>query len=440
MAYGYDKNTDYQKLINQDISIGDYRSAAIHEAQRNEKILGEGATKYQTTSHYADYLPRTEQINSGMDQLAAQKEWSYDKDSDPAYQAVRKEYLREADRQTRDTLGAYAGMTGGVPSTAAVSAAQQAGNYQRAQLADRIPELMQANYSRWANNREMDRADLTTLAGLDMQRAEESRTIQQQALNRALQQWSMLGYADDYVAGILGVPVGTTTADQAYTQWQQTMAERQQTNTEQQQAIANAMDRWAAMGYADESVAGVLGVPVGASTQDAAYREWQQQMTQQDNARDVVMMLIQMGKVPTQAQLDAAGLTLADAQYMASYYRQQQYEAGASSAGSGSRYSYTPKTPQNENPSTDDWSSLSQAELQNRLDAALQQAERMIEQGGSVEAANNYLRTALEKEKTSNLYDWSALASWLLKYYAQNHKDTSPVQSPNPLINNDRQI
>ena len=57
---------DYQKLINQDLVNQDYRSAAIHEAQRNEKIQGEGATQYQTTNLYSDWLPLTDQVNQGL--------------------------------------------------------------------------------------------------------------------------------------------------------------------------------------------------------------------------------------------------------------------------------------------------------------------------------------------------------------------------------------
>lgn len=297
--YGYDKNTDYTKLINQAVSMGDYRTAAIREAQRNEKIRGEGLTKYQTTSHYSDYLPRTDQINSGMDRLAEQKTWSYDPANDPAWQAARKQYLREAERGTRDTMASYAGMTGGVPSTAAVSAGQQAGNYYRAQLMDRLPEYMQQDYSRWANNREMDRADLQTLAALDQQAADNS-------LN--LQQWD----------------------------WQKEGDLWQRNYTEQQAAIAAAMDRWATLGYADQSVADTLGVAVGTSTQDAQYRKWQQSQTERSDAYDRAMTWIQMGLMPDDATLNAAGINKAQAQAAVNKV-QQQYVARSAGGGSGSR-------------------------------------------------------------------------------------------------------
>ena len=77
--------------------------------------------------------------------------FTWDPDADPAYQAYRKTYAREGRRAGEDTLGQYAAMTGGVPSTAAVTAAQQAGDYYAAQLADRVPELYRLAYSMYAD-------------------------------------------------------------------------------------------------------------------------------------------------------------------------------------------------------------------------------------------------------------------------------------------------
>ena len=74
--------------------------------------------------------------------------FQYNPLSDPQYQAYRKEYLREGKRAVNDTMGSYAAMTGGVPSTAAVTAAGQMGSYYNSQLTDKIPELYQNAYNR----------------------------------------------------------------------------------------------------------------------------------------------------------------------------------------------------------------------------------------------------------------------------------------------------
>ena len=74
-----------------------------------------------------------------------------------------------------------------------------------------------------------------------------------------------------------------------------------------------------------------------------AYQQWQMNRANQSDARDYAMMLIQMGRVPDAATLQAAGLSAGDAKFMAQYYAAQL--AGTGSTG-GSNPSYTPgKTP-----------------------------------------------------------------------------------------------
>lgn len=64
MAFGYDKNKDYKALMNEQAAKGNYSSAAISEAQRNEKIDKEGLS-YDKTYDYSSYLPSTNTSSSG---------------------------------------------------------------------------------------------------------------------------------------------------------------------------------------------------------------------------------------------------------------------------------------------------------------------------------------------------------------------------------------
>lgn len=52
----FDKNTDYQALINDAVSRGDYMSAAKYEQQRNAKINAGYGNGYGTTNYYTGYL------------------------------------------------------------------------------------------------------------------------------------------------------------------------------------------------------------------------------------------------------------------------------------------------------------------------------------------------------------------------------------------------
>ena len=106
-------------------------------------------------------------ISAALDAMLNRKPFSYDAVSDPLYQQYRKQYTREADRSAEDVLGKTAVMTGGMPSTAAVAASQQASDYQMSQMTDKIPELQQLAYSMYQDKLSGDRADLNTLIGIE---------------------------------------------------------------------------------------------------------------------------------------------------------------------------------------------------------------------------------------------------------------------------------
>ena len=87
--------------------------------------------------------------NQMLDLILGRKPFSYNAQTDPAAQAARKTAARNAQAVTRDTLGQHAAMTGGVPSTAAVSAAAQAGNNAMQQGVDRVAELEQLAFQNY---------------------------------------------------------------------------------------------------------------------------------------------------------------------------------------------------------------------------------------------------------------------------------------------------
>lgn len=95
-----------------------------------------------------------------MDAILNREQFSYDASTDPSYSQYRKQYAREGDRATQDALGAAAAASGGIPSSYAVTAASQAGDYYAAQMADKIPELYQQAYQRYLNEYNMKLSDL----------------------------------------------------------------------------------------------------------------------------------------------------------------------------------------------------------------------------------------------------------------------------------------
>lgn len=136
--------------------------------------LGTGASPAKADTSWLDKLgdsnynyDQSGQISAKLDALLNRTPFSYDAASDPLYQQYRKQYTREADRSAEDVLGKTAVMTGGMPSTAAVAASQQASDYQMSQMTDKIPELQQLAYSMYQDGLNADRADLNTLIGLE---------------------------------------------------------------------------------------------------------------------------------------------------------------------------------------------------------------------------------------------------------------------------------
>ena len=108
-----------------------------------------------------------ETIDGLMNDILNRGEFSYDHTSDPLYSAYAKQYTREGKRATADALGEAAAASGGVPSSYAVTAATQAGDYHAAQLADKIPELYQIAYDKYLNEYNMKLSDLNAAQGLE---------------------------------------------------------------------------------------------------------------------------------------------------------------------------------------------------------------------------------------------------------------------------------
>ena len=205
-VYGYNKDTDYSKLMQEAAQKGDMARAAIYEAQRNEKIAGEGLSQYQATNQYASYLPGSYTGSSYQNPYLEELNAAIGRMQDTG--AYKKAYLQEADRTMQDVLGQYSTMTGGIPSTQAVAAASQQADYYKSQLGQQLADLDRQN------------------ASLLLSASQQAQSEYQMMISEALDRWTRLGYADDQVAQILGVSVGTPTSDQSYLNWQKGQQEK----------------------------------------------------------------------------------------------------------------------------------------------------------------------------------------------------------------------
>ena len=106
-------------------------------------------------------------IGDLADQILNRDPFEYDYLEDPNYQQYRDAYTREGERAMQDTIGEVAARTGGLASSYATSAANQANNYYMSALADKIPELRQMAYEAYLQGIQGQRDDLSMLLGLD---------------------------------------------------------------------------------------------------------------------------------------------------------------------------------------------------------------------------------------------------------------------------------
>lgn len=108
-----------------------------------------------------------DQINALTAQIMGAAPFSYDPDSDPTYQQYKESYKRSGERAMQDTLGQIAARTGGLASSYAASASQQAYDNYMAALADKVPELKQLAYSMYLDEQSALRSNLNTLLSLE---------------------------------------------------------------------------------------------------------------------------------------------------------------------------------------------------------------------------------------------------------------------------------
>lgn len=106
-------------------------------------------------------------IENMLDSLQHRKAFDYDPLDDPAYLAYRDMYNREGDRAMRDAMGAASQLSGGYMNSAAAIAAAQQNNYYTQQLNDRVPELMQFAYQRYADDFDRNRQVLSDILNVD---------------------------------------------------------------------------------------------------------------------------------------------------------------------------------------------------------------------------------------------------------------------------------
>lgn len=233
-----------------------------------------------TRPEYQDSYSR--QLKDLYDKIMGREKFRYDAANDPLYQQYRQMYVQQGRQAMADTMGLAAGLTGGYGSTYSQAAGQQQYDAYLQKLNEVVPELYAQ--ARQAYNDEGDRMLQQYQLTGDLRDDEYSRYQ-----DRLSNWWKDLSYQ----------------ADRADTEY------------------SRGAENW----WNAESA--------GRQDREFAYQQ------KKDAYSNLVTLIGATGYSPSQQELEAAGMSAAEAAKWQEYYRQQQAAAAAAarysnSGGSGS--------------------------------------------------------------------------------------------------------
>lgn len=155
--YSLETNTSKQKQIENSINNLRQTYGGYKVVNGQLQLTSPTATNFNYVSPYAD------RISALTDAIAQRQPFSFDTEKDPSAQAAKKSYMRESRRATEDAIATASAMTGGIPSSYAVTAGTQAGDYHASQFADKIQALENAAYNRYLNENSLKQSELDSL-------------------------------------------------------------------------------------------------------------------------------------------------------------------------------------------------------------------------------------------------------------------------------------
>jgi len=171
--------TSYEELLKEN----DELKAQLERTQQNQ-------TQYQTPAEGSQTTPKNyiSPYAQELESLAGElknSNFDYKKEEDPSWQAMRKEYLMQADRTRDDVLAKASVNTGGRANSYAVTAAGQAANELRASLSQAEQTLFDRAYDRYYTEYSRKLQELQNLQAWDQENynrvmAEETLALERQ--------------------------------------------------------------------------------------------------------------------------------------------------------------------------------------------------------------------------------------------------------------------
>lgn len=131
-----------------------------------------------------------------LDRILNREDFAWSKETDPQWSSYKKSYLREGDRATANALAQASAASGGRPSSYAVNAATQAGDYYATKLNDMIPTLYQQAYERYLDEYNMKLKDLNAVN--QQEQLDYAKYLDRLGQFNTDRGFAYQNYADDY--------------------------------------------------------------------------------------------------------------------------------------------------------------------------------------------------------------------------------------------------
>ena len=166
--------------------------------RRSDDLLDQlgsfGSFSYDEAPTYENAF--AQQQKDLLDRILNREGFSWSKETDPQWSSYKKSYLREGDRATANALAQASAASGGRPSSHAVNAATQAGDYYATKLNDVIPTLYQQAYERYLDEYNMKLKDLNTVN--QQEQLDYAKYLDRLGQFNTDRGFAYQNYADDY--------------------------------------------------------------------------------------------------------------------------------------------------------------------------------------------------------------------------------------------------
>lgn len=166
--------------------------------RRSDDLLDQigsfGSFSYDEAPAYENAF--AQQQKDLLDRILNREDFSWSKETDPQWSSYKKSYLREGDRATANALAQASAASGGRPSSYAVNAATQAGDYYAAKLNDVIPTLYQQAYERYLDEYNMKMKDLNAVN--QQEQLDYAKYLDRLGQFNTDRGFAYQNYADDY--------------------------------------------------------------------------------------------------------------------------------------------------------------------------------------------------------------------------------------------------